>query len=71
MDEELDALLKQPLLDVPAGFEARVMAAVALRPAPARTTWWGWLAVLTGAALGAWQVLGFALGVWLTASAHG
>jgi hypothetical protein len=80
-EKRLDALLETPLLEVPDGFAARVMAALPAPSAPAATprrrswlrleTHAGWPAIqalLTTACgvLGAVEVLLFVGGLWAT-----
>jgi hypothetical protein len=77
-EKRLDALLETPLLEVPDGFAARVMAALPAPAAPPRRRSWlrleapaGWPAIqalLTTACgvLGAVEVLLFVGGLWAT-----
>ena len=82
MNSEIDEMLRDPLLEVPDGFAARVLERVSAEPAP---SWqvrserprpvplWQrvlrWLALASGLVLGGAQLVAFMLGFWLTATA--
>lgn len=82
MNSELDVMLREPLVEVPDGFAARVLERVSTEPRPSwpappnRATplpMWQlvlrWLALGATFLLGAAQLAAFMLGLWLSATA--
>lgn len=74
MNDEFDKELADGLLEVPAGFEQRVMARINREPAPDTRSagsgrrWLEWLALGASAVIGLTQLAGFMFGVWSTVS---
>lgn len=80
MNTDLERLLQEELLEVPADFEQRMLSLLPGQPAPQ----WGnapagsptrdrqqllhWLALAGGLALGAVQLTGFVFGLWTAAA---
>ena len=72
-DDELDALLGSGLLAVPDDFTERVMRKVRASPLPSPRRRWAerlqWLALVSGAVVGALEVAAFIFGIWAATSA--
>jgi negative regulator of sigma E activity len=79
MNSELDEMLREPLLEVPDDFAARVLERLPAEPAPSwpaapkrarRLPMWQlvlrWLMLGAGFLLGAAQLAAFMLGLWLS-----
>jgi hypothetical protein len=73
MDKEFETLLESGLLSVPPGFTERVMRDIGSSPLPVwQSNRWErlqWLALLSGAALGAFELTTFIFGIWAAATA--
>jgi len=74
MNDDFDTEMAEGLLDVPPGFEQRVMVRVNAEPVPdAPATvegrrWLEWLALAAGTAIGLIQLFSFMFGVWSAAN---
>jgi hypothetical protein len=73
MEDDLDRLLKTPLLTPPPDFEARVMARIHQSPAqpaaPLTPPLWQWLALAAAGIPAVLQLLAFIFGMWAATAA--